>query len=359
MPRHRAPLIVVLVLTLVATGAQALPADGKEQSVYLGEREAAFDSRDRVNTGEERCVAVPGGNARCVGLGGSYVAVVARSGEQSFAWREPACDDDVTAAEPPESVPCDEPRAGAFVEVPVVDVAVHVGTPAIRGPAGETEIRRDPWIQSAAAGAFAALSFEDHITFVSIVLGLTLAALAGKLAYAGGVLPLYSKLTRESLLDDPNRAGLYLIIKGSPGTSIKEASERLGIGWGTCLHHLTKLEKRGFVVGRRFGKHKRYFVNGGTYSDHQQLAVAALKTPGTARVLRSLAAAPGLSQKELSAKLGVAPSTVLWHMRRLSEAGLVDRVRDGKEVRYRPAQAVPTRDGPAPVSTLLERFAVA
>lgn len=149
------------------------------------------------------------------------------------------------------------------------------------------------------------------------------------------VFPLYSHISDDQILDDPNRAGIYQLIQSEPGISTKDVADRLGLAWGTVTHHLNKLEKRRFVVSKKYGKYRRYFANGHGGTERKD-EVATLRLDRTGDIAALIQARPGLTQKEVSELLGVSSSTILWHVKRLEKVDLVTKVRDGKQVRYYP-----------------------
>ncbi|MES2716289.1 MAG: helix-turn-helix domain-containing protein [Pseudomonadota bacterium] len=76
----------------------------------------------------------------------------------------------------------------------------------------------------------------------------------------------------------------------------------------------------------------------------EQTAVAALAALAQAmrlRIFRTLVGAgpQGLTPGALSATLGVPGSTLSFHLKELVHAGLVQQVRDGRHLIYRPALA--------------------
>lgn len=199
----------------------------------------------------------------------------------------------------------------------------------------------------AKAQAVAAQPVEVSPTFVlaaAAAAGVSLAALYGiwrvlKLTGLAALLPLYSHLTDDEILDDPNRAGIYRLIQAEPGISTKDIADRLDLAWGTVTHHLGKLEKRRFVVSKKYGKYRRYFANGEGGTDRKDV-LAVLRLDRTGDVAALIRSQPGVTQKAVSEALGVSSSTILWHVKRLEEVQLVTKVREGKLVRYYPGEGL-------------------
>lgn len=163
--------------------------------------------------------------------------------------------------------------------------------------------------------------------------------------------PLYSHLSDNELLDDANRAGIYRLIQAEPGISTKDIAERLGLAWGTVTHHLAKLEKRRFVVSKKYGKYRRFFANGHGGTEHKD-QVAVLRLDRTGDIATLIQRQPGLTQKAVSTALGVSSSTILWHVKRLEGAQLITKVREGKQVRYYPGAGLSNVLVPAPAPTV-------
>lgn len=148
--------------------------------------------------------------------------------------------------------------------------------------------------------------------------------------------PLAARLETSELLEDETRQAIYETVKEDPGINLRALAEELDLAWGTLLHHLHKLEKAHMIVTKRYGKYRRCFLNGSTYSKDEKARLAALSTPSTARVAEYVLENPGSTQSEIGEALGVTPSTVLWHAKRLMDVELIETERDGRYVKYYP-----------------------
>lgn len=148
--------------------------------------------------------------------------------------------------------------------------------------------------------------------------------------------PLASRLKRSELLDNDTRRGIYEEIKEDPGVNLRAIADRLDLAWGTLLHHLRKLEDNHMITSKRYGKYRRFFLNGSTYTKEEQARLAALSTPSTARVAEYILENPGANQSEIGDAIGVTPSTILFHVRRLKDVDLVEEEREGRYVHYYP-----------------------
>lgn len=162
-----------------------------------------------------------------------------------------------------------------------------------------------------------------------------------------GAVGLYSRLTKSDLLHNEHRDGVYKLIQESPGLGVSEISQRTGLGWGTTVYHLDRLERAGFVASERGGLHKCYFPVG-TVRPEARKGMGALKADTTRSIAEYLLAKPGATQTDLCKDLALSPSQASKQVSKLEEAGLVRREREWKTVRLIPTEALPTLLAPEP-----------
>lgn len=125
------------------------------------------------------------------------------------------------------------------------------------------------------------------------------------------------------------RSALLASLVDHPGLPLAKAKERLGVGWGTIYHHVARLERSGairsIVQGRR-----RLLVLGGA-PEAEAVARFALLEGMTARLLaEAILAQPGIGLRELARRSGVSERATYYHLKRLTEAGLVTTRKNGR-----------------------------
>lgn len=187
---------------------------------------------------------------------------------------------------------------------------------------------------------------------------LALAYFWPRLKFAGTLLllPLYSRIERDSVLEHEKRDELYELIRATPGIHAHEIGEKANIGWGTTVYHLKLLENHGLVVSKKSGRYKRFFVNTGEYTKKKDV-YGALRNDTAKAVADFVVNHPGTTQKDMCAALGIQPSLASWHVEKLEGVGLVKRVKDGRQVRYFAGPAwsdLNVRLGPAGADTPAE-----
>ncbi len=149
----------------------------------------------------------------------------------------------------------------------------------------------------------------------------------------GAVLLGYSRhASAEPLANDVRRRVNEQVV-AAPGTHIAAIVDAVDVSRSTVRYHLDVLEEAGLVAGETIcGKH-RYAPAG-----HDLSTAAALYDEPAREVLDGVARYEPVSVSGLAAAVDRAPSTVSHHLDRLSDAGLLERVRaDGQvEVRLLP-----------------------
>lgn len=164
------------------------------------------------------------------------------------------------------------------------------------------------------------------------------AATAGGLGLLGliqrygslGAVPLFTRIAKSELLDNDVRAEIFELIKQNPGINVSEIARRLDIAWGTATHHLQKLRAERMIAIRRVANQKCYFQNGGSYTPQEMDVMSATKNQTAKRIAELLVKAGPHCHRDIAESLDVSPALVSFHMRKLLDAGVVAKEREGR-----------------------------
>ncbi len=160
--------------------------------------------------------------------------------------------------------------------------------------------------------------------------------------YLPGLLPLYSRIQPDELLDHPKRQSIYELVETNPGIHLSQMARELDVPWGTLVHHLRKLEK-GDLITSEEKSGKRCFFLPGQVTGAKRDILPALENETARRIAEYYAKNPGASQNEAANALDHSPALISWHLSKLEDAGVVTRERVGRRQRVgvtREAQAV-------------------
>ncbi len=158
-----------------------------------------------------------------------------------------------------------------------------------------------------------------------------------KFAVSGFFAGLYARVPKDKVLEHDGRERVYELIKNEPGVATNNLADKVEFGWSTLTYHLRVLERTEMIVSVRDGRHKRFFDRtSGRYANGRKHLVSVLKNESTRDIATYILREPGTTQKEVGEAFGLAPSSVHWHVERLTEAELVTKLRDKHRVRYHP-----------------------
>ncbi|GLI45839.1 winged helix-turn-helix transcriptional regulator [Methanoculleus bourgensis] len=172
------------------------------------------------------------------------------------------------------------------------------------------------------------------LEFLTIVLLIhcPLLAVPFEIICSTGVLAFLGYRTSRHPLDNKKRSRIYACIRDHPGITPTEIARATGINRGTTRYHLSRLREAGLVSAVNRDGRVGYFRRG--YDATSKTICCHLRNNTRREILALLLEEPGVTQSEVADTIGVARSTVAWHMRRLVADGLVGANRDGRTVRY-------------------------
>lgn len=131
----------------------------------------------------------------------------------------------------------------------------------------------------------------------------------------------YAQANRR-LLELESRRRIYDRIQDVPGIHFRRLHRDLAIPMGTLEHHLHKLERHGLVVSHRVRKKRSYFVAGNVgHVERHYLYYLRYRT--ARRILLEILERPDLTVGELRSRVGIRPPTLSYHLKKLTEAGII------------------------------------
>ncbi len=140
--------------------------------------------------------------------------------------------------------------------------------------------------------------------------------------------------TRERIqrrvLELPTRRQIYEHIRDTPGVHLRRICRDLEMGVGNVEHHLHQLEKHDLIVSHKADKRKTFYV-AGQVAEADRRWIHVLRKARPRRIVRGVLAHPEANTAELARRLDIERSTVSYHLNRLRERGLIERIVVGRE----------------------------
>ncbi len=146
----------------------------------------------------------------------------------------------------------------------------------------------------------------------------------GKVGFLTLLLPLYTRIKNQEVLDQFTRGQIYGYIRVHPGDTYTDIKRNLDLNSGTLTWHLDVLTRQDMIRSATRGTRKMFFPmdvqppeDGGGLHEIQQ------------RLMKGLGEAPGIPVTDLAESLGISRQLALYHLRLLVRQGLVRLERRG------------------------------
>ncbi len=141
---------------------------------------------------------------------------------------------------------------------------------------------------------------------------------------------LYHRITGNRTLANATRKRIYESVCARPGIGVRDTAASAGVSYSTAIYHLDRLVKERMLVLTGEGSKLRYYKNGGSFSETDRALMPVLKNKEALRVLAHVRSHPETYRAAIAESLGVTPTTVNWHLKRLLETGLITERREGR-----------------------------
>ena len=151
------------------------------------------------------------------------------------------------------------------------------------------------------------------------------------LAILGLLMPLYSRLRKDEVLDQYKRGMIHGFVIAHPGASFSEIRRSLSMANGTLVYHLDVLVKAGHISSRRSGNLMRYYDRNLSFADMPADAWTELQL----KIISHVSACGECSKADLRRSMGITRQTLHYNIKKLeSDRVLVRGVTDGRR-KYR------------------------
>jgi predicted transcriptional regulator len=138
----------------------------------------------------------------------------------------------------------------------------------------------------------------------------------------------------DEALNLENRRRIYESIATNPGTHVREMERALDMQPGLLSYHLDYLEKRKLVRAEDDGHRKMYFIMD-RFIEKDRRTLGALRQESPRRILMHLLVNGPTSFQNLQTEMGVAKSTLSYHLKRLQGIRVIEVTKMEKEMVYR------------------------
>lgn len=135
------------------------------------------------------------------------------------------------------------------------------------------------------------------------------------------------KLSRDDILTNEKRSKIYDYILANPGVHEREIKITFELGSYMAYRHLTLLENFGFIRKKPYQNKVAYFPM--DFDEAQEQNVLLLRNESSKKVYECIQSNEGLRLTDLNEILQVPFSSLQFHLDRLTEGGLIKKIKKG------------------------------
>jgi DNA-binding MarR family transcriptional regulator len=162
--------------------------------------------------------------------------------------------------------------------------------------------------------------------------GLGLGTETGKFAFLKYllfmVIPLYSKVNHDKVMDNYVRKQIYKYIEEHPGTNYSEIMKDVGVKNGVLVHHLKTLEREEFIKSANDGVYYKRFYPMNVKLPKKEIEGLSWFQIGIFNIIRKT---PGVTPKQVAEELGKSKQVINYHLKLMKAAGLIRTEMKGKQ----------------------------
>ncbi|MBN1861563.1 MAG: winged helix-turn-helix transcriptional regulator [Candidatus Thermoplasmatota archaeon] len=146
------------------------------------------------------------------------------------------------------------------------------------------------------------------------------------------VIPLFTRIRSEEVLENTVRGQIYGYIKTNPGVHYNNIKKSLDVGNGTLAHHLSMLEKTGLIKSRQEGlRYRLFYPIEMKFPEVRKYMLSEFQI----MLLKIIEEKPGITQKEIVRMQEESQQTVSYNLKELEKVReILSLKKNGKKLYY-------------------------
>ena len=142
------------------------------------------------------------------------------------------------------------------------------------------------------------------------------------------LIPMYTRIQKEDVLDQFVRGQIYGYIRTNPGVHYNQIRRGMDVKNGTLSYHLSVLEKTELVKSRREGlRYRAFYPTGMKFPKEQRFRLTEFQI----NIIDAIKENEGITQKEIAVKLGKKPQTINYNIKVLEQADIIEVIKKGRK----------------------------
>ena len=142
------------------------------------------------------------------------------------------------------------------------------------------------------------------------------------------LIPMYTRIQKEDVLDQFVRGQIFGYIRTNPGVHYNQIRRGMDVKNGTLSYHLSVLERTELIKSRREGlRYRAFYPTGMKFPKEQRFRLTEFQIS----ILNIIKENEGITQKEIAIKLGKKPQTINYNIKVLAQADIIEVIKKGRK----------------------------
>lgn len=137
-------------------------------------------------------------------------------------------------------------------------------------------------------------------------------------------------VSKEQALGSPLRQEILRVVEATPGVNMKALADHLDVQPSTVIWHAGMLQRAGLLRTEKVAGLRVFYLPAGLKARSRGIEAALLHHEAARRIRDAVSGNPGATFAGLADLLGMNPSALRWHVRRLVEGGVLCQDRQGR-----------------------------
>ena len=137
----------------------------------------------------------------------------------------------------------------------------------------------------------------------------------------------------KEILELEARRKVFDTVKHYSGSHFREIERKSGLSVGSVKFHLDSLTRNGLIVMQKDGNNIRYFSR--DIEIKNSVLLGLLRQDSVRKILIYMLTHKNFNHEDITNEVGLSPSTVSWHIKKLEENDIIIAERRGRKTFYR------------------------
>ena len=136
----------------------------------------------------------------------------------------------------------------------------------------------------------------------------------------------------KKVLELEARRKIYDVVRKFAGSHFREIKRKSRLSTGSIKYHLNYLTKHGLIKEERDGNNLRYYPK--EFGSENKKLLGLLRQKSIRKIILFILTHNDCNHEQIVQFVGLSPSTVSWHLKKLEESNIIGFKKQGRKTAY-------------------------